>query len=647
MNKKRNPTPAPDVGAQTAPPAPVGTYGEVSVDLIDPNPEQPRQHFDEAELKELAGSIREHGVIQPIVIQALATGRYILHDGERRLRASKLTGLDRIPANIILGNDPDSRGLLLRAIVANDQRADLSPIERARGYQKLHEEHGLSDSGIATQVGKSRSVVANTRRLLQLPADQQAQVASGELNERQALALLPLYQLPEAVRESVQGTWNGKKLADPKGLTSDQIRASLKAALLQEGRPLAHVDPDQPFEGEDIHHPTCTGCDLYLKVVDDMVCLGLACLKAKQVIAITGYLEQAKAATGLDYVDPARKLEWRDADGFDGTNGAQALTEALEKKCPNLQLQFRRRDWDYGAGPADFGKCRYQCIHDGAGCACAGKLRADEAARENEQKEAASRLRNQAILHVAQLIKDNHPGILRAILYTMIGNWNNPDKTLRMLPEKVMVELARKIISGNADPSEYRPLGTNQQNINAWLAKLDLPLLVTGAAQDYDLDRRLSRIEDWIQALPDPAPAELLNGIRGNLANLAQLAEEMAGTETGLFARYDAAKATLLARREQAEQRAALAGEMASIRESLAGISAWLAEPEKHTVQKLLNRGQTAADLAYLVNTLIHQHGPLPELSGLLTEIELVEGLCTALRQKQSQAEALPQEVAA
>jgi ParB/RepB/Spo0J family partition protein len=655
MNRKKAaPTakyPVEGVGAQTDPAPASGapiTYGDVSLDLIDPNPQQPRVVFAEDELKALAESIRENGVIQPIVIQALSSGRYILHDGERRLRASMLVGLERIPANIILSDAQDTRTLLVRAIVANDQRADLSPIERARGYQKLADEHGLSDADIARQTGKSRSVVANLRRLLQLPDDRQQQVATGELNERQALALLPLYQLPAEVQAKVLESYSGKKLAAPKGLTSDQIRSNLSDAIRGRGQEISLIDADQVFTGDGIHSPICTGCDLYVKVGGSLFCLDKACLTTKQNQVITSYLEQAKAVTGLNYLDPALELKYSQTDDFGISSGAQALQAGLETKCANLHLEYRRRPWDYGQGPSDFDRCRYTCFHNGEGCACAGALKAAQAAGRKANEQATQQLTDQATTHMAQIIKDNHPNFLRAVLDTMLRNYygGGSDKTLKLKPDKVIRELAKQLIERNANPNTYRSLEVNQQAIDAWLDKMGLPAMA--ADPITGLSTQLARIEGWIAELPNPIQSEHLEAIRGNLTNLATLAEEMTKVEAPaeLLARFDTAKSTLLDRREKAEQAFDLAAEIATVRSKLSDITAFLVRPQEHTDQKLLNRGLAAADLVYDINALIktwsgiapYQPGSATELSKLLAEANDLEAQC-ALRRRELNAE--------
>lgn len=155
----------PTSGAQQSP-ASAGGVLKLPVEAIIRNPRQPRSsEFDEKDLKELADSIREHGVIQPLVVSPTENGTYTLIAGERRLRASKLVGLTTIPAIVRQATD---RELLELALIENIQRADLNPLEEAEAYRQLTEDFGLSHEEVAQRVGKSRPAVSNTLRLLNL-----------------------------------------------------------------------------------------------------------------------------------------------------------------------------------------------------------------------------------------------------------------------------------------------------------------------------------------------------------------------------------------------------------------------------------------------------------------------------------------------
>jgi ParB family chromosome partitioning protein len=162
----------------------------VPISMIVPNPQQPRETMAEENLIELTASIREHGVIQPLVVSHDAvTGTYVLIAGERRLRAAKLAGLEKVPVIIRTVTEQQR---LTEALIENIQRADLSPLETARGFKRLVDEFNLKHEEVAAQVGKSRTAVTNTLRLLNLPQTVQDALAAQKISEGHARALLGL-----------------------------------------------------------------------------------------------------------------------------------------------------------------------------------------------------------------------------------------------------------------------------------------------------------------------------------------------------------------------------------------------------------------------------------------------------------------------
>ncbi|MDH5526375.1 MAG: ParB/RepB/Spo0J family partition protein [Nitrospirota bacterium] len=166
-----------------------GTLRELAHSDIQPNPHQPRQTFDEAGLSELAASLIEHGMLQPVTVRPLGDGRFELIAGERRWRAAAIAGLSVIPA---LVRETSDLSTLEMALVENIQRADLNPMESAQAYQRLIVEFGLTQEQVARRVGKDRSTVANAVRLLNLPVAVQEMVESGALSTGHAKVLLGL-----------------------------------------------------------------------------------------------------------------------------------------------------------------------------------------------------------------------------------------------------------------------------------------------------------------------------------------------------------------------------------------------------------------------------------------------------------------------
>lgn len=176
-------------GATEAPSKPSGGPGlqEIPIGDLSPNPHQPRAHFDEESLNDLSASIREIGVLQPLLVRRLDNGRYELIAGERRWRAAQRAGLLTVPAVVKTTDDLSS---MEQALVENLHRQDLSPLEEASAFQQLIDDFGLTHDDVAKRVGKSRSSVTNALRLLALPPAIQALLADGRLSAGHAKALL-------------------------------------------------------------------------------------------------------------------------------------------------------------------------------------------------------------------------------------------------------------------------------------------------------------------------------------------------------------------------------------------------------------------------------------------------------------------------
>jgi ParB family transcriptional regulator, chromosome partitioning protein len=194
------PASAPAAAAPAAAPAiPGRTLLSLPIEAIERNPEQPRKRFEEAKLEELAASIREHGIVEPILVRKDGT-KYRILAGERRWRAAQRAGLKEVPAILREATDREAFEL---ALVENIQRADLNSIEEAEAYDVLLSDHGLTQEEIAKRVGKERSTVANALRLLKLPEEVREAVRGGQLDMGHARALLSLEDA-ESIRKTAQ-----------------------------------------------------------------------------------------------------------------------------------------------------------------------------------------------------------------------------------------------------------------------------------------------------------------------------------------------------------------------------------------------------------------------------------------------------------
>ena len=208
---------------------------EVPLSRISPNPYQPRHRIDDAGLEELSASIREHGVLQPVLVTETIDG-YQLVAGERRVRASRLAGLERIPALVRQLADRDQ---LEVALVENVQRADLDPIDEALAYRQLIEEFGLTQEHVAQRVGKARATIANTLRLLDLHPDVQAAIAEGRITEGHGRAL---GGLPVDGQAHVLGTVVGQALSVRQ--TEELVRRLREPRQPREAQPAKRLDAD-------------------------------------------------------------------------------------------------------------------------------------------------------------------------------------------------------------------------------------------------------------------------------------------------------------------------------------------------------------------------------------------------------------------
>jgi ParB family transcriptional regulator, chromosome partitioning protein len=229
--------------AQTAAQEPkvVAADRNVPIEFLAPNPRNPRRNFDEGELSDLAQSIREHGIVQPVVARPAPgqAGRYEIIAGERRWRASQRAGLVEIP---VIVRDVNDRTALELAIVENVQRADLNPVEEAMGYQQLIDEHNYTQADLGNIIGKSRSHVANTLRLLKLPDAIRDMIVGGALSAGHARTLVTAHDPAALAKRIVDGGLSVRQaeaLAQQPAQANDNPSAAKRAAPEKDADTLA------------------------------------------------------------------------------------------------------------------------------------------------------------------------------------------------------------------------------------------------------------------------------------------------------------------------------------------------------------------------------------------------------------------------
>lgn len=207
-----------------------GSEGAVAVKLseIEPNRDQPRKEFDSEALSELADSIAQHGVLQPLLLRPMMDGGYRIVAGERRWRAARMAGLSEVPAVIREMTDAEE---MLFALIENLQREDLSPLEEARGYQTLIDAQGFTQEEVSKTVGKSRPAVTNSLRLLNLPEDVQQMLERGEITAGHARTLLS-FKTPEAMRLGAEKAKEGVSVRELESLSKklQEEPSAVKAA---------------------------------------------------------------------------------------------------------------------------------------------------------------------------------------------------------------------------------------------------------------------------------------------------------------------------------------------------------------------------------------------------------------------------------
>jgi ParB family transcriptional regulator, chromosome partitioning protein len=208
---------------------------QVTLDKVQPNPDQPRKHFDHQALEELTNSIKEHGILQPLIVMpSTPNGKHVLIAGERRLRASELAGLKKVP---VIVREVDEHQRMALAIVENVQRHDLNPIEEAIAYQRLMDDFNITQDEVSKKMGKSRSSIANTLRLLVLPEAVQTIVAEGKMSMGHAKVLAGLDSTEEqakyakevldnkmTVRQLEDATRTSRKISKPSNKSFDPVR---------------------------------------------------------------------------------------------------------------------------------------------------------------------------------------------------------------------------------------------------------------------------------------------------------------------------------------------------------------------------------------------------------------------------------------
>jgi len=489
----------------------------VPLNRIMPNPWQTRQVEPAAgDVAALAADIAARGLLQvplgrlvnadgtPCLDPELAARRFDrdgfynvqLAFGHHRLAAFQFLAQQdgahygRLPVRIVL---LDNQAMALAAWSENAQRKNLSPLEEAQALQRLLADFEWTQEQVAEHVGLNRATIANKLRLLRLPEDMQKKLHSGMLSERQALAILPVCELPAAalarIDEKRQGghDWTIQKLdevlAHPDKKSSGDVREIIRDAVAHVTHALSAAKEsewgrgsfpvDQEIAG--VAAPACLACANRLQ---ETRCADGDCFAQKQAAFEGQELAFAVAATGLPIVTNAawQALPWAAKKNLEASDKA-GLQRALDQQCPNLRLRYEREDpRPYNLRHPDYPHVGFVCVHAGADlCECADAAAAkreakEQAAAEKRKKEAAA-LREKTVKELAAALRNQDLGAWRAVLWSLRSysyhQSGKADKVASMDQNTTLENIARAVLSNAVQWDAVRP---GQRDIAADLA---------------------------------------------------------------------------------------------------------------------------------------------------------------------------------
>ncbi len=480
----------------------------VALDRILPNPWQTRQvrTGDDEHVASLAADIQTRGLLQPplarlvdaagvpVPVPVMPNETYCrIRDDD--LRAQLAFGHNRVAAYRLLAQqDPeewgripirlaslDDQAMALAAWSENAARKDLSPLEAAQALQRLITDFGWTQEQIAEQTGLARSTVANKLRLLRLPEKLQKKLHNGDLSERQALSILPAFELPDTVQEQIAQarernqyfvTKFDEVLAHPDKRSSGDVREVIRSAVMEVTDALSNA-PDShygratfPVERaiDGVAAPACLACG---NRVQESRCGDHACYQQKQAAFERAELAFASAATGLPVISNVElnKRPW-EAKKLFGSDRRKELQQALERRCPNLRIHYERSDpcqWDVRV--PDYPHAAYVCVHDADAictCADAAEVKRQEKERQAEagKKKEAEKLRERAVKELTAALQAQDLGAWHAVLYALrsnyYGNHGDRDKVAPLNARQTLENIARETLKAAFDWTNLR-----------------------------------------------------------------------------------------------------------------------------------------------------------------------------------------------
>lgn len=580
----------------------------IPLSRIDDNPWQSRTVYEAEALQELADDIRQHGLLQPPVgrivnaegggtgpsdwhvvhalmhPRSLATvldgagqkphmangARVQLAFGHRRLRALRLiveqdeAQADQVAMAIELRMLTDVE-MATFAWSENAKRRDLSPIEAARAIERMIKDFGWTQEQVGERLGVSRPTVSNRLRLLRLPEEVQARVTAGEVSERQAMALAPLFDLPKAIRAKMEKeNWGSSKpsviVAGAGRQSSDGIRGAVVRGISQVTFAVNGAGwCAERLAGEGVISATCDGCGERVKLGDEWRCGRDVCRKAREGLWKTSVLEQAAAASGLAVLTDD---ESRAYGSYASLRGAPEPQKIVTGGCANLRIKWSEWGASGTVRVEGFPEAEIVCWHgEGGKCKCA--MQAKAAVTRAAQVEAGDEEKAERELKrrvEKEVLEPAFAAVLEALLAGELGVWRRLAKATDYTSSphedwplsRLQGVVARGLVKG---PIGYQYGGQSfdqqRSRVEGALSNMDIraPWKLTAAEA---IGRKLDRLAEWVrttargemwQVRQQLLTAEALDG---NLANLDRLTEEMQGL--GLADVGDEVRAAMLAR---------------------------------------------------------------------------------------------------
>ena len=513
----------------------------VSLDRIIPNPWQSRQVHagDDSHVAALAADIDARGLLQPplgrlvdaggrprdgplsdgplpdgtnLIVSLIEKQQLLvqLAFGHHRLAAYRLAAATdpdrygRMPLRIAILDDP---AMALAAWSENAARKDLTPVEAARAIERMMAAFGWSQADVAERLQMSRPAVSNKLRLLRLPEEVLAQLEAGDMSERQALAILPVFELPAAAQERIaqereRNDWAIRKLdevlAHPEKKASGDVREAVRDVLRSVTRPLLTAEKDTYHAGFPVDRevagiaaPACLECENRLQ---ETRCADGACYEQKQAVFELSELAFAVAATGLQGISNAelQAVPWGAKKHFAAIN-REGLQRAQAKTCPTLRLHYdgsEPREWDLRV--PDYPHAAYVCVRgsDATPCNCADaaevKRQAKEKEREERRKKEAKKLRDCAVRELARALREGDLGGWRAVLWALVGTNNyHSDSSAKIagLSLGAVCERIAWAVLRDAVHWDYPSKGGLAADLAAWRETVGWPAVVVSPEQ--------------------------------------------------------------------------------------------------------------------------------------------------------------------